>query len=257
MGSKRVTQRGLEVVDVDRRATTCCSCAARSRARGRHRGGAQDALRLRRSAAATSTARRRRLRRAFNGPLVHEAVRAELNARRQGTRATQDPRRGPRRRRQAVAPEGHRPRPRRLIALAASGRAAASRSARSRATTPSRSTARRAAPRCAARCRSTPTRGSLAVFDAARFDEPSTQAGRRSCWPTGARRPPRSCCSTPRRRTRGLVVPQPRARARAAGRGRRRRRRRSAPRSLCLRGRAGAAHGARANGSRDGQEEAA
>ena len=52
-------------------------------------------------------------------PLVHETVRAELNARRRGTASTHDPRQGLGRRRQAVAPEGHRPRPRRLLALAA------------------------------------------------------------------------------------------------------------------------------------------
>src|SRR3954463_16436851 len=66
----------------------------------------------------------------FNGPLVHESVRAELAARRQGTHATKTrgaPRGPPphkargggrRRRHKAVAPEGDRPCPRRLVALA-------------------------------------------------------------------------------------------------------------------------------------------
>ncbi len=54
----------------------------------------------------------------FNGPLVHQSVRAEQAARRRGTAATKTRGDGLRRRRQAVAPEGHRPRPRRLQPLA-------------------------------------------------------------------------------------------------------------------------------------------
>ena len=45
--------------------------------------------------------------------LVHEAVRAEQNANRAGTMATQEPRSRLRRALEALAPEGHRPRPRR------------------------------------------------------------------------------------------------------------------------------------------------
>ena len=45
--------------------------------------------------------------------LVHETVRAELNAAARGTRGGQEPRPRRRRPREAVAPEGHRPRPRR------------------------------------------------------------------------------------------------------------------------------------------------
>ena len=51
----------------------------------------------------------------FNGPLVHETVRAEQIARRRGTAATKTRGEVSRRRREAVAPEGHRPRPRRLL----------------------------------------------------------------------------------------------------------------------------------------------
>ena len=51
--------------------------------------------------------------------LLYEAVRAEMLARRQGTSADQDPRPGGRRRGQAVAPEGHRPRARGHDPLAA------------------------------------------------------------------------------------------------------------------------------------------
>ena len=51
--------------------------------------------------------------------VVYEAVRAEQLARRRGTAATRDARRGQRRRREAVAPEGHRPRARRLDPRAA------------------------------------------------------------------------------------------------------------------------------------------
>ena len=50
---------------------------------------------------------------------VHQVVRSQMAARRAGTHDTQDPRRGPRRRHEAVAPEGHRPRPRGLDPLAA------------------------------------------------------------------------------------------------------------------------------------------
>ena len=114
--------------------------------------------------------------RAFNGQLVHESVRAELNARRQGTASTKTRGLVSRRRRQAVAPEGHRPRPRRLLALADLDRRRRRSSARSRATTPSRSTARSAAPRCAARCRCTPSAARSRSSTSAPFAEtPSTK----------------------------------------------------------------------------------
>ena len=141
-----------------------------------------------------------------------------------------------------MAPEGHRPRPRRLHRARPSGRAAASSSARARATTPSRSTARRAAPRCAARCRVHAERGSIAVFDAgAASTTPSTQARPRAARRLGpaaadaraarrARRPTRRCRSATSARV--VVMPAERRRRR------RRHRRRVAAR---LRGRARAA----------------
>ena len=46
-----------------------------------------------------------------NEAVMHQAVTAQLAGRRTGTARHQDARRGPRRRRQAVPPEGHRPRP--------------------------------------------------------------------------------------------------------------------------------------------------
>ena len=87
----------------------------------------------------------------FNGPLVHESVRAELNARRQGTASTKT--RGNVRGGGAKPwrQKGTGPRPRRLVALADLDRRRRRLRARTRATTPSRSTARSAAPRCAAR----------------------------------------------------------------------------------------------------------
>ena len=50
----------------------------------------------------------------FHNGVVYEAVRAEQLARRRGTASTRDPRRGQGRWRQAVAPEGNRPRTRRV-----------------------------------------------------------------------------------------------------------------------------------------------
>ena len=210
-----------------RRARTCCSSAARSPARATASwrcapmpsapilGGGDDRRR------STTTAFGAR----FNGPLVHESVRAELAARRQGTHVDQDARQGPRRRRQAVAPEGHRPRPRRLVALARSGPAAAPSSAPARATTPSRSTARSAAPRCAARCRSTPSAARSRSSTPPAFDDAVDQAGRRAARATGASQGSRAGRAG-RRRGAGaaLSLPQPRARVGAARRGRRRRR---------------------------------
>ena len=49
----------------------------------------------------------------FHESLVHEAARADLNARRRGTHSTPDPGRGRDDHRQGLAPEGHRPRARR------------------------------------------------------------------------------------------------------------------------------------------------
>ena len=68
-----------------------------------------------------------------NEAVMHQAVMAQLAARRTGTARHQDPRRGPRRRRQAVPPEGHRPRPPGLERAHRTTRAAASSSVRTRA----------------------------------------------------------------------------------------------------------------------------
>ena len=46
-----------------------------------------------------------------NVPVMHQVVTAQLASRRAGTQSTKTRSRGPRRRRQAVPPEGHRQRP--------------------------------------------------------------------------------------------------------------------------------------------------
>ena len=138
-------------------------------------------------------------------PLVHEAVRAELNARRRGTASTKT--------RGEVRGGGAKPWRQKGTGRA---RAGSSRSPdldrrrhrlrpAARATTPSRSTARRVARRSPARCRSTPQRGSLAVFDAVKsFDAPSTKQGRGAAGRLGRRRPRRSCCWAPSEADAGL-----------------------------------------------------
>ena len=177
MGNKRVTQRGLTVVERDRRPEPAARPRLRPRRPRRPRGGAHRWLTPRSSAAEeASTLDDAVVRRALQRP-----ARARVGARRAerpppGHRVDARRAAGPRRRRQAVAPEGHRPRPRRLARARRSGPAAASSSARSRATTPSRSTARSAAPRCAARCRCTPSAARSRSLDAAPFDDtPSTK----------------------------------------------------------------------------------
>ena len=100
------------------RATTCCCPRLGARPQERLRGGPHRCLAPRTWPMADVALDETAFGAPFNGPLVHESVRAELAARSARARRPQDPRRGPRRRRQAVAPEGHRPRPRRLLALA-------------------------------------------------------------------------------------------------------------------------------------------
>ena len=82
--------------------------------------------------------------------LVHETVRAELNARRAGTHAAKSRGFDGKRPLEAVAAEGNGPRPRGHDSRQVP-RAAVSRSPAPRATT-SRSTRKCAAPRCAPRC---------------------------------------------------------------------------------------------------------
>ncbi len=163
----------------------------------------------------------------FNGPLVHEAVVAELAARRRGTHATLHAREGPRRRRQALAPEGHRPRARRHVALAAVDR----RRHRVRPEPPPlhRQGQPQGAPRRAARRALGARRARLAVrARRRRLRRAVDQAGARP----RLRAPRRLGARGARRRgpgRGGQVVPQPRRRQRAAGRrgrrGRHRRRR--------------------------------
>ena len=72
-----------------------------------------------------------------NVPLIHQVVVAQQAAARQGTHATKTRGDVCRRWRQAVAPEGHRPRPPGFAPRSRSGPAVASCTARSRAATPS------------------------------------------------------------------------------------------------------------------------
>ena len=166
----------LTVVDVLRREEPAARPWRGSRPTRRTRGGADRWLgRQPCSAAAPSTLERQPPSRpSFNMPLVHEAVRAELAARRQGTALDQDaaerspaaaPSRGARREPAAPAPAR---RARRC------GPAAAPSSARRRAATPSRSTARRGGPRSAARCRFTPSADRLRCSTPACSTRPST-----------------------------------------------------------------------------------
>ena len=164
-----------------RRAKSVDREGRRARARGRARGGAQclscTAAQARADRAASKLPERDLLRalpqrRRLRGR-ARRAARAAPRHRRDA-----DERRGPRRRREAVAPEGHRARPDRLDQGAAlDGRRRRVRPD-ARAATPSRSTARRAGARCGRRSASTPSRGSVAVVDAAAFDA-ALDAGRR------------------------------------------------------------------------------
>ena len=112
----------------------------------------------------------------FHGPLVHEAVRAELAARRRGTASTQT--------RGEVAMTGAKAWRQKgtgrarvgALSVADTARAAAWPSAPSRAATRSRSTARRAGARCARRCPCTPSAARSPAVDPSNFDTPSTKA---------------------------------------------------------------------------------
>ena len=72
-----------------------------------------------------------------NAAVLHQVVTAQLAGRRIGHARHQDPRRGPRRRHEAVPPEGHRPRPPGLASARRTTAAAASSSGRTRARTSS------------------------------------------------------------------------------------------------------------------------
>ena len=164
--------------------------------------------------------------------LVHETVRAEQAARRQGTASTKTRGEVSRRRRQAVEAEGAPVAPAPAPHATRCGPAAVPRSARSRVATPSRSTARPAGSHCGARCRFTlsavRSHSSTRVCSTRRRPSRPT-----ACWTVGAQTLGRSSCS-PERAQRRAVVPQHRPCAGAPGRGRRRRQpdRRRAPARL-------------------------
>ena len=119
-----------------------------------------------------------------NEAVLHQAVVAQLAGRRTRHRRHQDPRRGPRRRPQAVPPEGHRPRPPGLA---------------HRAALPRRRRRVRPAPallRAEAAAQDAPHRAALgADGEARRRRDPRRRP--RSAWPT-SRRPRRSSRSSRR-----------------------------------------------------------
>ena len=119
----------------------------------------------------------------FHGPLVHEAVRAELAARRRGTASTQTRGEVCDDRRQGLAPEGHRPRARGRALARRPARAAAWPSAPSRAryTVKVNRKARRRALRAALSVHA--ERGSIAGHRPVEVRHALDQGGRR-----GARR---------------------------------------------------------------------
>ena len=120
-----------------------------------------------------------------------------------GHASTPDPRRGLDDRRQGVAPEGHRPRPRRRAQRPAPPRRRRRLRARSRAATPSRSTARRAARRCARRSRVHADRDSIAVLDGSDAStSPSTKTAAEAPGEVGRERCRRSSSSPATRRPR-------------------------------------------------------
>ena len=122
MGGKRVTQVGLTVHEIDAEQNLAPDQGRRPRPEERDRRdpGAEGALMAKPKAPLLDPPARprsrSRSRRACSASrskphLVHETVRAELNARRAGHARGEEPRPRLRRPREAVAPEGHRPRP--------------------------------------------------------------------------------------------------------------------------------------------------
>ena len=121
MGNRRVTQRGLEVIEVDAKRNLLIVRGAVPGPRGSARGGAQC---LSPSAQRVDRPGQRRSSRAALLRAVPRRARLRGGARRAarappGHGGDAGPRRGPWRRREAVAPEGHRPRPCRLDPRAA------------------------------------------------------------------------------------------------------------------------------------------
>ena len=183
--------------------------------------------------------------------LVHETVRAEMNAARAGHERRQEPRARRRRPLEAVAPEGHRARPRRDDARAAvDGRrhGVPAEQAQLRGEGQPEGPPRRAAGRALEPRRRTARSRS---WTGPRSTRPRP-AGQPSSSPTVAERPT-LVVATEDEETRAEVVPQPREGARhGSGRARGRRRRLGA---LAARQRGGASGRARARGRRAGETE--
>ena len=225
MGGKRVTQLGLTVHEVDAERNLLLvkgavpgpkngiveMRAADGRAEGTaaRRGGQEgEGRRARRGVFAAEV----------KPHLVHEAVRAELNAHRAGTVRDQEPRPRLGRPREAVAPEGHRPRraghdPR---AAVHGRRCTPSRKApRSFVQKVNRKARQGRAPVGAREPRRRPARSPSSTRRRSRRRRPSRPARSLEGW-ARARRSWSS--SPPRRRRRRQVVPQPRARGRRRAR---------------------------------------
>ncbi len=224
MGNKRVTQKGLEIVRVDAKENLLLVRGSVPGPPGGDRGGAQRCLTPRaRPAADAGAAKKVKLDDAAFGARFNGTARAPERARRAGRApprhgGDENARHGLRRRRQAVAPEGHRPRARRLQPLAdLDGR-------RHRVRAPAallhlqgqpQGAARRAAQRALAarraRLAGDPRRG--------RVRGAQDQPGASTCSTTGSRSPahaPDARGARPRGVRRRAVLPQPRARRRAA-----------------------------------------
>ena len=194
-------------------------------------------------------ARRRRVRRAVQRPARARGRGGRARRAPPGHARDHDPRHGPRRRRQAVAPEGHRPRPRRLdprSPLWTGGGIVFGPSPRHYTVKVNRK-ARRAALRCALSLHA--ERGSLFGLDAGGFDAPSTKQAAEPARTTAAAAPCWSCSADDEaaaaKSFRNLA-----ARERAARRRRAAWPTSSAPRRSCFAGRARRAHRARARARR-------
>ena len=117
MGGKRATQRGSRSSQVDAEHNLLLVRGARPRPQGRHGGGADRWLTAPKAPVLGKQAKADLpaavFGEEFHESLVHEAARADLNCPPPRHRVDPGPRRGLDDRRQGVAPEGHRPRPRR------------------------------------------------------------------------------------------------------------------------------------------------
>ena len=219
MGNKRVTQKGLADRPHRRRRQPAAAARLGSRPAQRNRRGADRWLsRSQRASAAPTDVKLDEtvFGARFNGPLVHESVRAELNARRQGTASTKT--------RGKVRGGGSKP-----WRQKGTGRARAG-SSRSPIWTgggtvfgpsPRRYTfkinrkERRAALRCALSLHA--ERSSIGVFDPASFSTPSTSAASKLLGGWGAQGSV-LVVLTDADRADGALVPQPGKRARGAAR---------------------------------------